>query len=226
MRHKEPKQKTTNNSGAWNVESIELIQTKLKRLLILFLLFSPVLLSGQGLSVPVNVSVFNESTAVPFTKLFTMPVHPGLQIGSEYNYKVKEHSRVFQTANISYFFHDHLAQGVGINTELGYEYSLNSGLAFAGLIGVGYMHTFSTAEEFTFSNGEYVKKSDSGNSRFYPSISLDVGYYLNKSERNSPKLFLRYQSWLEYPYSPDFIPVMTHINFHLGVRFFINFKSR
>lgn len=197
----------------------------MKRLLILFLLISPVLLSGQELSVPVNLSVFNESTAVPFTRFFTIPIHPGLQIGTEFNYKVKKHSRIFQTANISYFFHNHLAQGIGFNTEIGYEYSLNSGFAFTGLIGLGYMHTFSTAEEYTFSKGEYVKKSDKGNSRLCPSISLDVGYYLNKSEKNSPKLFLRYQSWLEYPYSPDFIPVMSHINLHLGVRFFIRFKS-
>lgn len=183
------------------------------------------LLSGQELSVPVNLSVFNESTAVPFTRFFTIPIHPGLQIGTEFNYKVKKHSRIFQTANISYFFHNHLAQGIGFNTEIGYEYSLNSGFAFTGLIGLGYMHTFSTAEEYTFSKGEYVKKSDKGNSRLCPSISLDVGYYLNKSEKNSPKIFLRYQSWLEYPYSPDFIPVMSHINLHLGVRFFIRFKS-
>jgi hypothetical protein len=146
-------------------------------------------------------------------------------MGTEFNYKMKEHSRLFQTANASYFYHNYLAQGIGINTELGYEYRLKYGLAFSGLLGIGYMHTFATTEEFSFSNGQYEKKTDIGNARFSPSLSIDIGYYLKKSEKNSAKIFIRYQSWVEYPYSPDFIPIMTHINFHIGAKFFIHFKG-
>jgi len=49
---------------------------------------------------------------------------------------------------------------------------------------------------------------------------------LDMLQTNSPKIFMRYQSWAEYPYSPDFIPVMTHINLHLGAKFFINTKTK
>lgn len=198
----------------------------MRRLLIFLIFISPIVVFGQGKAIPINISFFNESTAIPFTKFVTTPIHPGLQLGSEFNYKVKEHSRLFQTANISYFYHNYLAQGIGLNTELGYEYRLKFGLAFSGLLGIGYMHTFATAEEFTFTNGQYVKKSDKGNARLYPSFSIDIGYYIKKTEKNSPKIFIRYQSWAEYPYSPDFIPVMTHINLHVGVNFFINNKTK
>lgn len=198
----------------------------MNRLFIFLLCIIPTVLFGQGKAIPINVSFFNESTAIPFTKFVTTPIHPGLQLGSEFNYKVKEHSRLFQTANISYFYHNYLAQGIGLNTELGYEYRLKFGLAFSGLLGIGYMHTFATAEEFTFTNGQYVKKSDKGNARLYPSFSIDIGYYIKKTEKNSPKIFIRYQSWAEYPYSPDFIPVMTHINLHVGAKFFINNKTK
>jgi len=92
-------------------------------------------------------------------------------------------------------------------------------------LGLGYMHTFATTEEFTFSNGHYEKKTDKGNARLYPSLSFDIAYYLKKTEKNSPKIFIRYQSWVEYPYSPDFIPVMTHINLHIGAKFFIHVKT-
>jgi len=198
----------------------------MRRLLIFLIFISPIVVFGQGKAIPINISFFNESTAIPFTKFVTTPIHPGLQLGSEFNYKVKEHSRLFQTANISYFYHNYLAQGIGLNTELGYEYRLKFGLAFSGLLGIGYMHTFATAEEFTFTNGQYVKKSDKGNARLYPSFSIDIGYYIKKTEKNSPKIFIRYQSWAEYPYSPDFIPVMTHINLHVGANFFINNKTK
>ncbi len=185
----------------------------------------PTLMWGQEKSIPINISFFNESTAIPFTRLITTPVHPGLQVGTEFNYRVNERTRLFQTVNIGYFYHHHLTQGIGINTELGYEYRLISGLAFQGLFGVGYMHTFATAEEFTFSNGQYENNTDKGNARITPSLSFDLGYYLKKTAINSPKVFVRYQSWVEYPYSPDFIPVMTHINLHLGAKFFIQSKT-
>lgn len=175
---------------------------------------------GQGKEIPINVSMFNESTAIPYTKFLTKPIHPGIQLGTEFNYNTKEHTRLFQTANVGYFYHKHLNHGIGLNTELGFEYRSGLGLAVSGLLGIGYMHTFATAEEFTFENGEYVKKVDFGNARLYPSFSLDLGYYLGKS-KNSPKIFVRYQSWAEYPYSPGFIPVMTHVNLHIGTKIFI-----
>jgi hypothetical protein len=198
----------------------------MKKLLILLILVMPTILFGQKKLIPVNISFFNENTAIPFTKFLTFPIHPGMQVGSEYTYKIKEHSRLFQTVNVCYFYHNYLAQGIGINTELGYEYQFKFGLAFEALLGIGYMHTFAVSEEFVFRNGQYVLKPDYGNPRLYPSLSFDAGYYLKKSDKSSPKIFLRYQSWAEYPYSPDFIPVMTHINLHLGVKFFINLKTK
>ncbi|GIL23119.1 MAG: hypothetical protein BroJett042_16320 [Bacteroidota bacterium] len=193
---------------------------------ITLLLLSPLLGHGQQKLIPIHVSLFNESTAIPFTKFITTPIHPGLQAGTEFEYKQKTHSRFFQTANINYFYHNHLAQGVGLSSEFGYEYRLKSGLAFATLFGLGYLHTFSTAEEFTHTNGKYEQKFDKGNARLYPSLSFDIGYYLAKENVSSPKVFMRYQSWAEYPYSPGFIPIMTHINLHLGTKFFISRKRQ
>jgi len=187
---------------------------------------TPTILFGQEKAIPINISLFNESTAIPFTRFFTTPIHPGIQLGTEFNYKAEAHSRLYQTANICYFYHNYLSQGIGLNTELGYEYRLNFGLALGSLLGVGYMHTFATAEEFTFSNGQYEKKIDKGNARLYPSLSIDLGFYLKKALRQSPKIFIRYQTWLEYPYSPGFIPLMSHINLHLGAKIFLNMKAK
>ncbi len=193
-----------------------------KILLLLFFIF-PSLLYVQGKNIPLNISVFNQSTAIPFTRLMTFPIHPGFQVGTEWNLKSKKKVRIFQTINTSYFYHNYLTQGIGLNSEMGYERKFKSRLAISGLFGLGYMHTFATAEEFTFVNGQYEKKGDKGNARFCPSISFDIGYYVKKDDLNSPKIFMRYQSWAEYPYSPDFIPVMTHINLHLGIK--LNIKT-
>lgn len=196
----------------------------MNRIQVLLIFFVSKVLVGQGKPIPINISVINQSTAIPFTRFVSTPIHPGLQVGTEFEYQVNENSRLFQTANINYFYHSYLAQGIGINTEFGYEYRFKNGLALSGLLGVGYLHTFATAEEFTFTIGQYEKKADKGNARLYPSFSLDIGYYLKMNEKNSPKIFIRYQSWAEYPYSPEFIPVMTHINLHIGAKFFIYSK--
>lgn len=201
---------------------IMILKTKIS---ILLSFVAPAFLWSQSKPLPIAISLFNESTAIPFTRLITTPVHPGIQIGTEFDYNSKSHTRLFQTLNASYFYHNYLAQGIGLYSELGYEYRMTSGLSFTGLFGLGYMHTFATTEEFTFTDGQYVKKADKGNARLFPSLSLDIGYYLRASEANSPRIFIRYQAWAEYPYSPDFIPVLTHINLHAGVKFFITRKS-
>ena len=197
-----------------------------KNLILGWIFTLPLLVCGQGKSIPVNISLFNESTAIPFTRFFTTPVHPGFQVGVEKDYKITTHSRLFQTFNLSYFYHRHVVHGIGLNTELGYEFRMKQGLAFEGEFGLGYMHTFGAGEEFSFSNGNYVSKADLGNSRLFPSLSLGIGYYLQPDQRRCPEIFIRYQSWAEFPYSPGFIPVMTHINLHAGIRFFIVKKTK
>ena len=182
---------------------------------------SPVFCISQNSGLPINISLFNESTAIPFTQFFTTPVHPGIQIGTEFNYKTKAHSRLFQTVNISYFYHNNLAQGAGIHTDLGYELRAGFGLSFTGFIGLGYMHTWATNQEYTFVDGQYEKRRDKGNGRVIPSVGLELGYYITPGDTQSSKIFVRYQGWAEYPYSPGFIPLMTHINLHLGYKFFI-----
>ena len=199
--------------------------TRKTTLATLLAIVAPALLWSQSKLMPINVSLFNESTAIPFTRFITTPVHPGIQVGTEFDYTSKAHTRLFQTANVSYFYHNYLAQGIGIHTELGYECRASMGLALTGLLGLGYMHTFATTEEFTHNNGQYEKKSDKGNARLIPSLSFDIGYYLRCADAYSPKIYLRYQAWAEYPYSPDFIPVLTHINLHAGVKFFIACKT-
>lgn len=177
--------------------------------------------SGQGRAIPVRVAVGNEATAIPYTRFLSLPIHPSFQAGTEFQYKQSSHHYLYQTANIGYIFHNHLYQGVYINSEIGYDYKFSFGLNAKALFGLGYLHTFSTQQEYQFENGEFVQGPDRGNARLMPSLSIGAGYRFNKNAENSPEIFLLYQSWVEYPYSPGFIPVMTHIGLHLGLKFFI-----
>jgi hypothetical protein len=169
---------------------------------------------GQQMS----FSVYNQSTAIPFTRFVTTPVHPGFQVAAEFDLNDRPHGRAFTAAHLGYFFHRHLAQGFYLGGDLGFETRTRFGLSIAGMFGVGYLRTYATKPEFIFQNGSYLRRPDKGNGRLMPSLSLETGYYFGPA-RHSTQLFVRYQSWLEYPYSPGFIDIMSHINLHLGVRF-------
>lgn len=179
-------------------------------------------LQAQKRPTPVTISVFNEATAIPFTKFATTPVHPGVQIGSGFTHKERKHGHLFQSFNIGYIFHSKLFHGFFINTELGYDYKFNFGLNIKTSVGIGYMHSFRTQKEYQFKNGSYESRPDKGNGRATFSLGTGLGYRLQKKNKYSPEIFMMYQGWAEYPYSPGFIPVMTHTNLQLGTKFFID----
>lgn len=175
---------------------------------------------------PVVLSVFKESTAIPLLHILEGPTHPGLSVGTEFNYsKPFAQNRFFQTVNLSGYYHRNLNQAVTLLTELGYEHRTQAGIAFSALLGAGYMHSFRTNETYAFSNGEHSVVRNRGLSRLVPSFSVETGYYLHPHSFKSVKLFLRYQVWAEYPFSPGFIPVMPHTNIHAGARFFVKHKQ-
>jgi len=170
---------------------------------------------------PLTIAIGNEATAVPYTRFFTTPIHPTLQVGTEFVYNSAQHFRFYQTANVGYIFHNYLYQGYYLNTEVAYDYIFSFGLVLKARFGLGFLHTFATQEEYQFKDGEYVNGPDWGNIRLMPVFSLGLGYQLDKASADSPELFVLYKSWVEYPYSPGFIPIMTHINLNLGIRFYI-----
>jgi hypothetical protein len=179
-----------------------------------------VLSSSMVISQPVSVSLLNESTAIPYTRFITTPIHPGIQFGTETDLKQYTNTRLFFALHIGYYYHKSFAQGIYIKPSLGFEYRHSSGFAVAGSLGLGYLHTFTTQEEYRLENGSYIKQKDSGNARIMPSLGLTLNYYLKPDNIQSPKIFFGYESWIEYPFSPGFIPLMTHVTTQLGVQFY------
>lgn len=168
----------------------------------------------------ITVSVFNEATAIPFTTLLNKPIHPGFQIGTELEWKEGNHFRLYPAINLGYMYHQKLFQGIYANLEIGFDYKTSFGLNLKSKLGAGYLHTFATQQEFQLNDGHYTSRRDKGNSRFMPSLSLGIGYDVRRNDPYSPEIFMLYQAWIEYPYSPGFIPLMSHTNVHFGAKFF------
>jgi hypothetical protein len=171
-------------------------------------------------ALPVRLSIFNESTSMPFSKGITTPIHPGVELGTEFLWKESKRLRLYPTLTAGYLFHRHLYQAVFLNGGLGLDLKFGFGLSVKGILSVGYMHTFTTQQEYQFDKGTYKSKNDKGNARVIPALAFGLGYRFNRSDFKSPEVFALYQTWIEYPYSPGFIPVMAHTNVHLGYKFY------
>lgn len=190
---------------------------------ILSLILIPGIVRGQQ---PLTVSVFNEATTIPFTTFINSPIHPALQVGTEFEWKRTKHFRFYPVVNIGYMFHQNLFQGCYANAELGIDFKASFGLNLKSKLGLGYLRTFTTRQEYQYKNGVYRSEIDRGNSRLMPSLTLGLGYDLHRNDPSSPEVFMLYQSWLEYPYSPGFIPLMSHTSFHLGGKFYTTWKRK
>ncbi|MEW2923297.1 hypothetical protein AB1A65_17640 [Muricauda sp. ANG21] len=167
-----------------------------------------------------EVSIFNESTALPFSGFDFKPLHPGVQMGMETPLKTTPDHKTFISMNIAFTFHKELFQAVSLNLTLGHDIKMDMGVSLKGGLGVGYTHTFNVNEAYRFSHGEYRKTNDSGNSRFTPSISLGLGYRFDPNDFESTEVFIQRQYWLEIPYSPGFIPLMSHTNSSIGLKLY------
>lgn len=167
---------------------------------------------------PVSISVFNESTAVPFTRFLPTPLHPGIQAGVSRQWNRSQKHYLYQTASLSYFYHRHLYQASTLSTELGYDFRFPFGLNLKALFGVGYMLAMNTQEVYEFREGGYVSTANSLMSKFQTTLSLGLGYRILKDREGSPEVFFLYQAGVIYPFSADFIPVMAQANVHLGVK--------
>lgn len=177
---------------------------------------------GQDKGFPIRVLVGNEATAIPYSSFWSRPMHPTVQLGTEFRYNGNVYHYLYQTVNLGYMYHKELFQGAYLNTELGYDYRFGFGLSLKALFGVGYLHTFAVNEEYQFKDGQYTSGRDVGNSRVIPSLSAGLGFRTNKNKPNSPEIMLLYRSWVEFPYSPGFISLMSHIDLSLGIKFYIN----
>jgi hypothetical protein len=183
--------------------------------IILFFFLSPYVMAQS----PVTVAVFNESTSMPLSPPKIGPFHPGVLTGSDITLYESDRNKNYVSINISYTFHKKLYQAITIGLNLGYDYKMAYGGSLKTGIGIGYMHTFPVREIYSFQSTEYGLKKAKGNSRFIPSVSFGIGQRFSPNDFKSSELFVQQQYWLEIPYSPGFIPIMSHANTMLGAKF-------
>lgn len=146
-------------------------------------------------------------------------IHPGINASIERYYNTSLRNTLFQTLSLGGYVHTTSDHGLFIYTDAGYRHTYGLGILNEILLGAGYLHTISASRVYIVdSNGEFEEKLTRHYSHLMVSAAVGAGYDFSVRTKHCFKLIIRYQSFLEIPYSSDF-PAMIHSAVHIGMQF-------
>lgn len=167
---------------------------------------------------PVIISVFNLGTQLPGSGVLgvlTLPVHPGLSVGTEFRYNQSVQNQFFQTAKLAVSYHQYVQTGIELYSEAGYRRPIWHGIQAELRLGAGYLHAIAATEVFELKDGVYQKKFNLGRPQFMASSALGLGYQVQKGA-NPPRFFLDYQFFLQMPFVKSYVPLAPNTALHVG----------
>ena len=167
--------------------------------LFLFLLTSFTLSQkGYSQSMPLKVSVLDESISFPNFWFTDYSFNPAIIIGTERLLKEKGNHDWHLTGNLGFYQHKDWQNGIFVNTEIAFRHHFGR-LSVSPKLGIGYAHTFSPKPVYRFDNGEYRQVKELGNPTLMPSLSIELAFKINKTEQ-SPEVFLTFMESAEIPF--------------------------
>ena len=125
---------------------------------------------------PLTISLFTVGTQLPGGK--NLPIHPGIELGTEFKYSKSEKTKWFQTVKVGVYHHRYSQTGIQLYSEIGYRPTIWNRFSGDVKLGVGYLHAIPDLQQFKLENGVYTKSKSLGRSQFMASVSLGIGYNL------------------------------------------------
>lgn len=190
---------------------------------IFFLLWAiVVLITTQGLAQntdwrrPLTVSVFSVGTQLPGGSL--SPIHPGLNVGTEFRYNRSVKNQWRQTAKLGVYYHQYSQTGIQLYSEGVYRRMLWKGLSAEARLGGGYLHAVPDLQVFEWRDGQYRRKKTIGRAQFMASFAAGLGYRIGTAP-DTPRVFVDYQFFLQMPFVKNYVPLLPNTALHLGVAF-------
>jgi len=192
--------------------------SKLACLLLSF--FLTFLAYGQKKDKQISFALTNSHTAYPFasfSKLFSGPYHPGVELGYGFNWTNKKKHDWYQAFRLGYFYHRFVQHSIPLYTQIGYRYKPWTRMNFNTALGAGYMHSIpATAVLKMNSNGDYEKAKGVGRAQAILNFSVGGRYTINK-KTDAPSIFLQYTQQLQAPFINSYVPLLPYNTMALGL---------
>jgi hypothetical protein len=190
----------------------------------LYGLLLAILLAGAGQTTAqkltfdkqLKVSVFNESTALPFIRSQWGDLHPGIQIATSWTHKQKGEVTTFVEAQLSGYHHKFFQNALTLSGAYGLRYTILGGLSAEVAAGLGYMHQWSDNPTFEpVEGGGFEQKRDWGRPEAMINSHIGLNYVTN-----GITIFGRYQWFAEAPFAyKNGVPLFSHTAVHIGIGF-------
>lgn len=165
---------------------------------------------------PVTISIFTVATQLPGGKI--TPLHPGLEVGTEFRYNQSDKNQWLQTIKAGGYYHQYSQTALQLYSELNYRRKIFQKMSGDAKLGMGYMYAIPDLQTFELKDGNYEEKKTSGRSQFMASVALGLRYHLSDSS-DGPQLIMNMQCFFQMPFIKSYVPVLPNTALHAGVAF-------
>lgn len=161
----------------------------------------------------IRVSFCNEATSLPGKRFFSLPVHPGLVLGTDLRIKSGKYLQRSTGAELTFYHHRMSENAIMIDAMYALGFKPVPWLQLKAIAAAGYKHSFLPGDVFLFENGDYRKTTDWGMSHFNMKLGLGLEFKLNEKF----SLTADYRSMVAVPYSES-LPFSAHTFTGFGVK--------
>lgn len=170
-----------------------------------------------------SIAFTNNHSAYPFSSFSQLVAgtwHPGVEVGTGFNWSIKKKHDWYQEFRLGYFYHQFVQHGVPLYTNFGYRYKFSQRWRAQAGIGLGAL--------FSFPDHKRYKLNSDGN---YESISgvrlqgmlvfnLGAGYQFARTKKHPLEAFITYQQRIQTPYVPNYVPLLPYNSLMFGLKWY------
>ena len=171
-----------------------------------------------------SIALTNNASSYPVVgaaELWKARLHPGFTLGTGFNWKRADHLAWAQTLKLGYFHHRYIQHALMLYTESGLRYTPGK-WGISAMLGAGYLHSIPATGRFRQrADGSYVSFGKLGRPQAMLGFTIGLDYPLTPSNR----IFTRFQTLVQTPFIPGYVPLLPVNQFHLGLTFRINRKN-
>jgi hypothetical protein len=161
-----------------------------------------------------RVGFLNESMGLPSGKLTKLPIHPTINVGTDFRVRSGKHwQRAFGT-DFYYYYQRSSEHALMLDASYRLGYKFNFGLQTNLTAALGYKHAILTGDKYKLRDGEYHEVTHWGKSQFTTKLGIGMEYPI--SEKYS--LTTDYKAMVAAPFGDRILPFSLHTFLGVGVK--------
>lgn len=169
----------------------------------------------------ISLALTNNHSAYPFSSFSALAAgtwHPGIEIGTGFNWSERKKHDWFQDVKLGYFYHQFIQHGIPLYTNFGYRYKFSDHFTASAGVGAGML--------FSMPDHKRYKLNSEGNYEAWNKLRLQGmfvfniggGYRFALQKKHPLEAFITYQQRIQTPYVPSYVPLLPYNSLIFGIK--------